>query len=589
MDQSNFLAGNGIVTTDIASGHARVTGIALQPDGLILLAGSAEVEDTQVALARYLPDGALDSGFGDAGVVLTDLTPSSIDMAMSVRIQADGRIVVAGADSVARYLPNGELDRSFGLDGRGADLSVGAGNYLYFNDLYLQEDGKIVVVGMVYGTNPFDMLVARYNTNGTFDTSFNGTGFKTIDLGARESADCVLVQPDGKILLGGTSFSLVRLNADGTPDTSFGGDGTVTTELSSSPFSNIYDLAIQPNGQIVVAGMMRPSDLDVDFAVARYNADGSLDSSFGSGGVVTTDFGGIEGAHGLALQDDGSIVVVGTADNAFAVTRYLPTGALDTSFNGTGKLVTDLGERAYATARDVVIQSDGRILVAGNSHDSFTLVRYNPDGSLAASAPAGLHLVGTSGDDTLRGGAGDDTLEGGDGIDVAQFQGSASQYAVVRLARGFLVSSTGTREGNDTVDVERLHFADINVALDLDGNAGAVARILGVVFGAESLNDPRLVGIGLDYADRGLSLEQLAEVALETRLGVAPNKLDVVRLLHTNLYGTALDPQPPADHTTWIDALPITPAILVVFAAHTPLNSDLIGLQGLAATGLEYL
>jgi uncharacterized delta-60 repeat protein len=301
-----------------------------------------------------------------------------------------------------RALMAGDLDTTFDGDGKvTTDFGVNSGRAF---SVAIQSDGKIVVAG---GSNS-DFALARYNSNGSLDTTFDGDGVVTTDFGNSDTAFSVAIQSDGKIVVAGFSFNgrngdfaLARYNSDGGVDYSFGSGGKVATDFSGD-YDGAFSVAIQRDGKIVVAG---GSDHNGsirlhDFALARYDSNGILDPTFGSGGKVTTDFGGNdEGAKSVAIQSDGKIVVAGHSGNVgsnnyFALTRYESNGSLDTTFDGDGKVTTDFGsgfDRAYGVA----IQSDGKIVVAGFSADSinedFALARFN-----VSEAPTDITLSLTS-------------------------------------------------------------------------------------------------------------------------------------------------------------------------------------------------
>lgn len=208
---------------------------------------------------------------------------------------------------------------------------------------------------------------------GDLDPGFGNGGVVTTDVTDFDFGNDVAVQSDGKIVLvGDTNIAasaayVLRYNPDGTLDSTFGTGGKATVTIDSSDFSPTA-VAVQSDGRIVVAG-----DSGDNFAVARLNADGTLDSTFGTGGTVVTDFGGSDRAEDVAVQSDGRIIVVGThgnplsgvqSENDFAVARYNSDGSLDITFGTGGKVTTDFaGDDDSADA--VVVQSDGRIVVGG--------------------------------------------------------------------------------------------------------------------------------------------------------------------------------------------------------------------------------
>lgn len=378
----------GKVITDLG-GHDVAHSVAVQADGKIVVAGNS---GTDFAVVRYNRDGSVDGGFGG----ITDMG-SADDNAQSVALQKDGKIVVAGYSgwvpqnfALARYNVDGSLDTGF--DGDGKAITEFDRNSSHIDGIALQKDGKIVAAGH----SSTRLAVARYGTDGSLDTSFGAGGTVLTSVGSNSSSGHdVLVQPDGKILVAGHSnasqyfadhrFALVRYNADGSLDTSLSGDGMVTTDFGYS--ADGYSLALQTDGKIVVAGQSGR-----DFAVARYYANGILDASFGTGGKVTTDFGGGDDeGRDVIVQKDGKIVVAGYTDDGaeyhFALARYNPDGSLDAGFDGDGKLTSDFGgsDAAYSLA----LQADGKIVVAGSRWETgssqtydFALARYNPDGSL---------------------------------------------------------------------------------------------------------------------------------------------------------------------------------------------------------------
>jgi uncharacterized delta-60 repeat protein len=331
----------GKVFTEVGTGDARGSSVAIQPDGRIVVAGYARNgSNGDIALVRYKADGSLDTNFGSGGTVMTDIDGDSSDAAYSVAIQPNGKIVAAGSRSIGnnnmdfalvRYDTSGNLDISFDSDGKVTTaISSGVGNdYVY--SVVIQSDGKIVVAGQAN----FDFALARYNTDGALDTSFDSDGKVITAIGSSiDAAYSVAIQSDGKIVAAGASvdnnedFALVRYNANGSLDTDFGTGGKVTTDIGSDD-DLANSVAIQTDGKIVAAGYSYGSS-NIDFALVRYNADGSLDTNFGTGGKVTTPIGGSSDiGTSAAIQSDGNIVVAGHSVNGsnydFALVRYAGT------------------------------------------------------------------------------------------------------------------------------------------------------------------------------------------------------------------------------------------------------------------------
>ena len=351
----------GKVVTDFG-GFDSLFDIAIQADGKIIAAGTTDV-GSDFAVARYNIDGTLDTGFDGDGKVTTDFGVSV--GVRAVAIQSDGRIVVLGICGngnfcLARYNSNGSLDTAFDGDGK---VITDLPNTQLGSDIVIQPDGKIVVAGQSSaGLDTEDFIVARYNPNGTLDTTFNTNGYVVTPFPGLDNAHAVALQSDGKIIAVGQSsadFSLFRYNSNGSLDTSFDTDGIVTTNITGTDIAS--DVIIQPDGKIIASG-----DAQGDFGIARYNADGSLDSTFDADGKVVADMGDFDRCLAAALQPNGKIVAVGNVQNSgMAVARFNPNGSLDTSFHGDGKLITVITSSAD-NARGVAIQNDGKIVVGGS-------------------------------------------------------------------------------------------------------------------------------------------------------------------------------------------------------------------------------
>jgi uncharacterized delta-60 repeat protein len=374
------------------------------------------------AAETFAAEGDLDLSFGTVGIVTTDNGDTN-ELVRDLAVQPDGKIIAFGYGGdnfstsrravVVRYNPNGSIDSTFGTSGRVIISNVGA------IGLALQPNGKIVVAGMI-GTAPNrDFYVARLNSDGSFDATFNGTGAVILDLrGTNDTARAVEIQPDGKIVVGGGSarpgsdsqneFALARLNADGTLDTSFDGDGKVFTMISApGDDGSAVTLAIQSDGKIVAAGSVFIADAPgatriETFATVRYNSDGSLDTTFDGDGKVTTRFVSTalfmatpsNTAASVLVQSDGKIVVVGSAgaccmpipSSQIAVVRYNADGSLDASFATDGKALIFFPSLNFASAAAAAIQADDKIVIVGNIGDvgrgGAGIARLNPNGSL---------------------------------------------------------------------------------------------------------------------------------------------------------------------------------------------------------------
>jgi len=340
--------------------------------------------------------GDLDPTFGTAGKVITSIAGN--DVLRGVAVQSDGKILVAGSTTngspddfaVVRYTASGVLDPSFGPGGTGRVTTDVGGSIDYGQKMTLQGDGKILVVGQVFNGSDYDFGLVRYETNGTLDGTF-GTGGKVITpIGSgNDSAFAVAVQTDGAIVVagayvgpGGNDLAVVRYTSGGVLDPNFGTGGIVKTPVGGDDAA--LGVVVQSDGKIVIAGYSN-TGTDYDVVLVRYTDSGALDAGFGTGGIVTTPIGTGDFGTSVALQTDGKIVVGGASDGDFALVRYTSSGALDTSFNSTGKVTTPIGS-GNDNAQGVVVQGDGKIVVAGfaenGGSDDFALARYNADGTL---------------------------------------------------------------------------------------------------------------------------------------------------------------------------------------------------------------
>jgi len=411
---------------------------------------------------------------------------------------------------------DGDLDPTFGTDGKvltDFDHSTDIANAVA-----IQADGKLVVVGTAYQDNDFsdeDFAVARYNPDGTLDKAFGVGGKVQTDFpGLAAVASSVVVQPDGKIVVAGGAFPLftflgdfkvVRYNSNGSLDTSFGDGGIVTTTFPEGSYA--FDVALQADGKIIAAGTVfvdfNPGESsNTDFALARYNPDGSPDATFGNGGQVSTDFLGLEDdAFSVLIQPDGKIVAVGSANDPatfydFAAVRYLSNGTLDATFGVAGKVHTDFGDQNFDRARSAALQPDGRIVAAGfaisqnGGVQNFAVARYTSNGVLDTS-------FGTDGRTQIDFGSccqsANKVLLQGNGTTIAvgyaNTESSDSDFLLARLTSDGSLDPTFGAGGK-----VRTSFGDLN-----GGANGAVLQ-----------PDGKIVAVGF----QATGLEQFADFAL---------------------------------------------------------------------------
>jgi uncharacterized delta-60 repeat protein len=393
-------------------------------DGKIVAAGLAPASShggnyiDGFAVARYEPNGTLDSSFGSGGEVTTKLS-SSLSRAYDVAIQSNGKIVAAGfaenspgnsESAVVRYNLNGSLDTTFG-SGKNAGSVLGTSGVA--EALAVQADGKIVVVEASSG----QFALVRYNTNGSLDTTFNGSGtvltnFTGSVFGGNDAMDVGIYPPSstanaGKIVVVGTlrnadgthSVVILRYNPDGSPDLPFGG-GSGYVLLSTSDSNAMPHVAIQADDRLDVA-FTTYGAATWEMSVARLQAGGAPDPGFGVGGIVTTNHQMWDQATSVALQANGQIVVAGTEEGptgttTFVVARFnAADGSLDTTFGVNGfQTAPVLAYHGFGV--DVAIQPDGRIVLAGTQESAagtdyaFALARLLPSdpgiGSFTASS-----------------------------------------------------------------------------------------------------------------------------------------------------------------------------------------------------------
>jgi uncharacterized delta-60 repeat protein len=423
---------NGIAS---AGGGIRLFGAAAQSDGKVLVTGSA---GGTLIVARFTSGGQLDSSFG-GGVVHGPAISGALDAGSagrSVAVQSDGKIVVVGkitsADGTAtdgilveRFNSNGSLDGSFGSGGVAKTLT---GQLADGYGLAIQSDGKIIATGSADaqgsgGLTP-RVAVARFNTNGTADTSFGTGGTRIFDFGAYSVATAVALQKDGKIVIGGSQAPglqvpnalLARLTTTGAPDPSFGSGGAFAHQYAIGAASSSFNaLAIQSDGKIVAAGAATAANNTADGIFVRFTTAGAQDGSFGTGGVTyvqsASNFtvnGAIPGINGVAVAPNGDVVGAGTVNvggvSSIGLWALRSNGQRDTSFGSGGATLTSAGGTTSAEGNGMAIAPDGKIIVAGDTRAitgiyNSLVARYNGLGAPPPPPPPGLtaSLSGVSG------------------------------------------------------------------------------------------------------------------------------------------------------------------------------------------------
>jgi uncharacterized delta-60 repeat protein len=380
---------DGRVTTDFGQPDEYGYAVAIQPDGkIVVLAQTTDVDEfvTTYVLLRYDSAGALDSTLdGDGVLEIGGMIPRDVAVQDDGKILLGGEVLIHSPDAlsadfaVSRLDSTGSPDASFSDDGI-ATADFG-GRFDNATAIAVEADGKIVLTGSSHKTGDFpeQLAVARFNSGGSPDMSFSDDGMqRTKFSGGPRGRTSVVVQLNGKVVIGCTvgdsnnDFGLARFNSNGTLDTTFSGDGKVRTKFLVT--DQLFGLALQADGKILAAGFAGgPSGRD--FALARYKLGGGLDPTFSKDGKLRTDFNGGEDdeARALLIQPNGRIVLAGFgagfgSSSVFALARYRAGGKLDLSFSGNGKQLTKFGSgdsRRSHQIYDAALQADGRIVATG--------------------------------------------------------------------------------------------------------------------------------------------------------------------------------------------------------------------------------
>ncbi|MCA9135338.1 MAG: hypothetical protein KDB00_01230, partial [Planctomycetales bacterium] len=378
----------------IPAGQSSVT-VALDAINETYLDGTQTVNITATT-AGYSGDITPDTTFGVDGAVATDLDHNISPSIQDIKVQLDGKIITVGRDStlsdtwnLIRLNPDGSFDSSFGVAGTVTTTFSGLTS-VRPGGIILHADGRISVVGRYGGGG----LIARYTNTGAPDTTFDGDGKVEI---ASQLLVTGIAHPDGSLSLigskgGNPGNALLRISNDGTVDTTFGIGGVVTEIFDSAANEAFADVVQQSDGKLVVSGRATFTGSNTQVFVARFNLDGSLDSSYGVAGYRLLDVHAPTlKVNAMALAPDGGVVVFGDAFSRsdWMLAKFDSTGAVDTSFANKGYTFLDF-EGASDNGMDVLIQDDGKILalggpfVIGNGNDR-GVARFNPNGALDTS------------------------------------------------------------------------------------------------------------------------------------------------------------------------------------------------------------
>lgn len=389
-DLDSSFGGSGKVISSYGGTSQFGPAVKVQADEKIVAVGKQYNDhDDDFLVQRFLGDGTPDPSFGSAGATVIKLSNSD-DNAKALDFQSDGKIVIAGGAgqpgsyetiALARVTAAGVADTSFGTKGY---VLVDFGLPSHAHSVVVQSDGKILVTGESYTSGDGGMVVvARVLSNGTLDTGFGVDGKVVQTFGSAANGHALVLQTDGKLLIGGYAtieatakpgFLVARFLANGTLDTSFGSNGSSTISVGTGN-NYCHAMMLQGDGKIVLTGSAVTAT-NYDFVLVRFNSDGSLDTGFGTSGVVTTNFASsprpsIEETAGGAIQSDGKIVAGGYSDQKFALARYLTSGALDTSFGTGGMVTTVIGTNDWIKSLALQPQ-DGKIVAVGFSKNDTT-------------------------------------------------------------------------------------------------------------------------------------------------------------------------------------------------------------------------
>lgn len=389
---------DGIVIADIDDDYTNA--MTIQSDGKIVITGySYNGSDYDFSLARFNSDGSPDNSFSTDGELMADFGGFD-QFASSVAVQTDGKIVAAGTTfnglnndiMIMRFNADGSFDNSFDGDGiKIIDIGISVD---YGRDIAIQSDGKLIVVGSTNDNPTLDFVVLRLNADGTSDNAFDSDGMVLTDMnGFDDYARSVVVQSDGKLVVGGygytgidSDFMVARYNTDGSLDNSFNFDGRVFSDIIGAMDDIGNSVGVHSDGTIVISGYAN-NGIDNDFAVVRYTASGMPDATFDSDGIVVTNIAGFDDqSFSCAVMTSGKIVVSGQTSEGssygFGLVVYDTDGSLETNYDTDGKIITYVMNDTYA--QGVALQSDGKIVAAGYGYgfagSDFVLARYNGEG-----------------------------------------------------------------------------------------------------------------------------------------------------------------------------------------------------------------
>lgn len=559
--------GSGYAVTAISTGRDRIEDLVLMPDNRVLAVGQAADPVTgyeRFALAMYLPNGTLDPAFGTGGITCTNILAASI--AYDAVLQPDGKILVTGTANttatatsrgpsrmiLARYTPDGMLDTTFGTGGVGYVITMIGGTMTNAVAITRQLDGMILVSGDANDATT-DFAIARYTANGVLDSTWGLNGKVETDFGSVERANAVLVQADGKVVAVGTTFvgapsgqaiAIARYNIDGSLDTTYGTGGRKVISLGYTP-DVAYDAVLAFDGKVIIAGS-RSSQTFTDSFLLRLNTDGSIDESFGVNGLALVSLNsGYDWFTDVTLQADGRIVATGAiaGQSDMTVARFLSDGSLDPTFGSGGKLIVNINGN-LDISRAVTVQRDGKILLGGysrtnvsGSFDAFAVVRIG-DGQKMKSPRLRLTSdTGTPGDNVTSASALAFDLEPAENF--FRFYQDGQQLAG-GFQGGTAYTATATSSGT---------FGYAYTTVDAAGNESGLSELVQVTV---TLVPPAVQSVVLDSGNAQRSKVTSATVTFDRPVAVDAGAFTIVGRSGAGPDTTVVFSNPSNDGMTWL-------------------------------------
>lgn len=492
---------NGKIISELAPYGTYGSKLLLLPDGKFLITSLKFYQgdpDYYIGIERYTADGLVDTSFGTDGQAASSWGGGQ-NIPASMALLPDGRFVVAGTYiqngnsklALAQFNANGTLDTSFSADGK-VITNFGAGTYAFGYGVFTNPDGKIMATAYVTSQSARNLGVVQYNANGIPDAGFDADGMVVTPVAADDDSgatNAIVRQADGKFIvvaqltntmLPASDFVIRRYNADGSADVGFGTNGRVATTFDTG-LNEAQAAVVAPDGKIVVAGRSTPEGgAHAEIALAQYNADGSPDDSFGSGGKVTEVFEkGNDELKVVLVQPDDKLIAVGTSAHRqsnntlkkdIVLSKYNADGSPDTTFGNSGKVYAAFGEH-YNIVVAAVLQPDGKILVSnsygfvGQTGYLYEVLRYDANGSLDATFGTGGKI---STDFAVTGIAfqadGKMVMSGGGFIEAGNYG-----YFVNRYTANGTSDSSFDADGKLFVPIGILTYGGVSALLQADG------------------------------------------------------------------------------------------------------------------------